>query len=290
MVLSQKTLECLREMINERTEYRSGPKIIQFFNALGFTDSYGQGFPSRWIFTDDRLAKINGTPRIGECIKRTFAPINFIGRVGELDQLLSEFNQYLAFDKWRVERKGAELEFRKLERVEVQEPPSPKQKEDDFLQRDFSDVRFDGLGLEPTVLVVLDQRVKEIEKCYSSASPLAVILLAGSTLEGVLLGMATCHPRAFNSASAAPKDAAGKVRPFQAWTLNNFIEVSRELHLIEHDTYKFSHVLRDFRNYIHPFEQLASGFSPREHTAKICLQVLRAASHDLRQNVAELRA
>jgi len=289
MVLSQKTLECLREMINERTEYRSGPKIIQFFNALGFNDSYGQGFPSRWIFTDDHLSKINGTPKIDECVKRVFAPINFIGRMGELDQLLSDFNQYLAFDKWRIEREGAELHLRRLAKVEVQEPPSPKQREDNFLQRDFSDVRFDGLGLEPSVLAVLEQRVKEIEKCYSSRSPLAVILLAGSTLEGVLLGIATCHPQAFNSASASPKDMSGKVRPFQSWTLNSFIDVSRELQLIEHDTHKFSHALRDFRNYIHPFEQLASGFSPREHTAKICLQVLKAASHDLRQNISRLR-
>lgn len=289
MVLSKKTLESLREMINERTEYRSGPKIIQFFNGLGFNDSYGQGFPSRWMFTDDRLSMINGTPRIDECIRRTFAPINFVGRMGELDQLLGDFNQYLAFDKWRIHREGADLHFRRLDRVEVQEPHSPKHREDEFLRRDFSDVRFDGLGLEPSVLAVLEQRVKEIEKCFSSGSPLAVILLAGSTLEGVLLGLATSHPQAFNCASAAPKDQAGKVRAFQAWTLNSFIDVARELQLVEHDTHKFSHALRGFRNYIHPFEQLASGFSPREHTAKISLQVLKAASHDLRQNVSRLR-
>lgn len=289
MVLSQKTLESLREMINERTEYRSGARIIQFFNALGFNDSYGQGFPSRWMFTDDRLSKINGTPKIDECIRRTFSPINFVNRIDELDQLIGDFNQYLAFDKWRVARQGAEIIFHKLDKVEIQEPPSPREREDDFLRRDFSDVRFDGLGLEPSVLEVLEQRVKEIEKCYSSGSPLAVILLAGSSLEGVLLGLATTFPRHFNSASAAPKDQNGKVRPFQALTLSSFIDVSRELKVLEHDTHKFSHALRDFRNYIHPFEQLASGFSPREHTAKICLQVLKAASHDLRSNISKLR-
>lgn len=288
MLLSEKTLESLREMINERTEYRSGPKIIQFFNGLGFNDVYGQGFPSRWKFTDDQLSKINGTAKIDECIKRVFAPINFVGRMGELDQLLTDFNQYLAFDKWRIERSGAELQFHRLEKVVVQEPPTPKQHEDDFLRRDFSEVRFDGLGLESSVLAVLEQRVKEIEKCYSSGSPLAVILLAGSTLEGVLLGVASSHPRDFNSASAAPKDGNGKIRKFHDWSLNSFIDVARELGLMEYDTHKFSHALRDFRNYIHPFEQLASGFSPREHTAKICLQVLKAAAHDLRANVSRL--
>jgi hypothetical protein len=45
MILSKKALEKLRDLINEETEYRSGPKLVQFFNKLGFTDSYGQGFP-----------------------------------------------------------------------------------------------------------------------------------------------------------------------------------------------------------------------------------------------------
>jgi len=99
MILCKKTLECLREMINEKSEYRSGPKLVQFFNDLGFSDSYGQGFPSCWFFTDERLAKINGTPALDQCIRNTFAPVNFVGRIQELDLLIKEFNQYLAFDK-----------------------------------------------------------------------------------------------------------------------------------------------------------------------------------------------
>jgi hypothetical protein len=43
------------------------------------------------------------------------------------------------------------------------------------------------------------------------------------------------------------------------------------------DVKKFSHGLRDFRNFIHPHEQMASGFTPDQHTAEICFQVLKAA-------------
>lgn len=288
MILGKKTLECLREMINEKSEYRSGPKLVQFFNDLGFSDSYGQGFPSRWFFTDERLAKINGTAALDQCIRNTFAPVNFIGRVQELDLLIKEFNQYLAFDKWRVVRQEADIGFQKLEKVEI-EYGEPKDSENEFLNREFTDVDLRALHLENAITDVLQYRITEIEKCFSSGSPLAVILLAGSALEGILLGLAIQHPRQFNSAKSSPKDTSSKVRPFHEWSLSGFIDVAKEMGLIQQDTHKFSHSLRDFRNYIHPFEQMSSGFSPREHTAKICLQVLRAAIHEISDNLSRIR-
>jgi len=108
---------------------------------------------------------------------------------------------------------------------------------------------------------VLQYRIKEIEKCFSSNSPLAVILLAGSTLEGIFLGLAIKYPRQFNTAKSSPKDSNGKVRQFHEWNLSGFIDVATDIGLIQHDTQKFSHSLRDFRNYIHPFEQMSSGLT-----------------------------
>lgn len=280
MILAKKALEKLRDLINEKTEYRSGPELVQFFNCLGFDDSYGQGFPSRWMFTDEKLGKINGTPELDKCIKNVFAPINFVGRIQELDLLIDEFNKYTAFDKWKVVRNNAEITFKKLDKVEIEVEPN-NEPENDFLNREFLNVDVTGLGLEWSVSDVLQHRIKEIEKCFVSDSPLAVILLAGSTLEGVFLGIATKSPRHFNMAKSSPKDSSGKVKQFHEWSLAAFIDVAKELSLIQHDTHKFSHSLRDFRNYIHPFEQMSSGFKPREHTAKICLQVLKAAINEI---------
>ncbi len=44
---------------------------------------------------------------------------------------------------------------------------------------------------------------------------------------------------------------------------------------------KFGQALRDFRNYVHPAEQLANRFSPDQHTARIGFQVVVAAAADL---------
>jgi len=167
MILNTKSLEQLRLMINEETEYRSGPQLVKFFNALGFNDAYGQGFPSRWMFTDEKLQAINGTPNIDRCIRAVLSPANFIGRINELDSHIDEFNKYIAFDKWKVTRTGAEIGFEKLQKIEIDETPAASSdSEDEFLKREFSDVSVAKIGLEGAVSDVLQQRIKEIERCF----------------------------------------------------------------------------------------------------------------------------
>jgi hypothetical protein len=150
-------------------------------------------------------------------------------------------------------------------------------KEDEFLNKEFKDISIDKLKLDGTVSAILQQRVDEIEKCLKAKAPLSVIFLCGSVLEGILLGIASGKAKEFNQSLGSPKDKLGKVKPFQDWSLSDFINVARELGLLGEDVKKFSHALRDFRNYIHPYQQMASNFNPDDHTAKICWQVLQAA-------------
>lgn len=291
MILQSKSLEKLRLLINEETEYRSGPKLVKFFNELGFRDSYGQGFPSRWIYTDERLAQINGTPELDKCIKKIFTPVNFIGRFNELDSFISEFNQYLVFDKWKVIRNNAEITFAKADKIEIEfEDSSSKEeiKEDDFLKREFQEVSLENLGLDGIVTETLKLRLDEIAKCLTADAPLSVIFLAGSTLEGILLGTASQYPQKFNQSKSSPKDKMGKVKQLQQWTLNNFIDVAYDIGLLDEDVKKFTHALRDFRNYIHPYQQISSGFNPDKHTANISWQVLKAAIYQIAKNKIKL--
>jgi len=106
--------------------------------------------------------------------------------------------------------------------------------------------------------------------------------MCGSVLEGILLGVALKNMKEFNQSSASSKDKeTGKVLPFQDWTLSNLIDVAYSVGKLGLDVRKFSHSLRDFRNYIHPYLQMSSGFSPDIDTAKISWQVLQAAISDL---------
>jgi hypothetical protein len=277
--LSKKTLEKLREIINgdNTPDYRKGYQLVAFFNELGFHDQYGPGFPSRWAYTDEKLQAINGTPGLDKCIRKTFAVVDYIGRVDQLDALIADFNQYLAFDKWEVIRANDIITFKRHDRVIVDGQKKVSfLNEDEFLRRTF-DVNIDLLGLNPSVNEILKARLKEVESCVKNEAPVSSVIMIGSILEGILLGVASSYPKQFNQAKCAPKEKDGTIRKFPDWTLNNFIDVAAEIGFLKQDVKKFSHVVRDFRNYIHPYSQMASQFSPDKQTAMICFQVLKAA-------------
>lgn len=283
MKLCGKTLEKLREIINGDNYsglYRKGPQLVRFFNDLGFSDVYGQGFPSRWVFTDEKLKHINGTPSLDQCLRNTFAVNNFIGRINELDSLIAEFNQYLAFDKWAIRRENDKIYFEKLDKVIIENTRTSnvELKEDEFLQRDFK-VHIPSLGLDPQLTEIVESRLKETANCVNHQSPLAAVVLIGGILEGILLGTALSYREQFSKALGAPRDrVTGKVLQFQKWTLSSLVDVAAELGILKQDVKKFSHAVREFRNYIHPYEQLASHFYPDNQTALICFQVLKAAT------------
>ena len=153
----------------------------------------------------------------------------------------------------------------------------PKDSESEFLERYMSGVSLAGVKIDPNLVPILEARFAEAKNCLQAKAPLATIFHCGSILEGMLLGIACMNPQQFNQASSSPKDATGKVKPFQEWTLAQFIDVACDLGHLKLDVRKFSHALRDFRNYIHPFQQMSSRFNPDRHTAEICLQVLKAA-------------
>jgi hypothetical protein len=158
--------------------------------------------------------------------------------------------------------------------------PKVAHSEKEFLELEFGKLDLSRLSLGAGIDDTINQRIEEIKLCLVNEVPLAAVLLSGSTLEGLLLDAALKNPQAFNTASAAPR-AEGKVKAFHDWSLNDFINVAYEIRTISLDVKKYSHALRDFRNYVHPFQQASSQFNPDPYTAKISWQVLRAAIADL---------
>ena len=138
-----------------------------------------------------------------------------------------------------------------------------------FLDREFAIPNIHKLPIENAVVPIVEGRLDEAQKALRVGAHLSVVVLCGSILEAVLLGKARQDPGRFNSAMRSPR-AGGKVKKFHEWTLANFIDVASEIGVLKVDVQKFSHGLRDFRNYIHPYQQISSGFH-QTNTRRKCV-------------------
>ncbi len=165
-------------------------------------------------------------------------------------------------------------------RLSGKSPETNSVSDEGFLNKEFEIPNLQKLPVDFAVAEIIEERLGEARSCLFHGAYLSAIFQCGSVLEAVLLGAAQNEPEKFNRSSGSPK-LEGKVKPFYNWTLSEFINVGYDVGLVKLDVQKFSHGLRDFRNYIHPYEQIASGFRPDEHTAKVCFQVLKAALADV---------
>lgn len=152
--------------------------------------------------------------------------------------------------------------------------------ESSFLSQHYEVPSLTKLNIDSVTEQVISQRLSEIQVCLNSGAWLSVVFLIGSSLEAIMLHTAISNPKAFNSSISAPKQD-GKVKQFHNWSLAELINVAHAENFISMNIKKFGHAVRDFRNFIHPNQQIIARFNPDEHTAKISWQVLCATISDL---------
>lgn len=190
----------------------------------------------------------------------------------------------LAMSIRKLEAKDIKLAQQYINRLNgekvVKTPVEEELTEDSFLKQEFSKIAISKLSLDSAFEIIIKQRLEEIKKSLQSEASLSVVFLCGSTLEGLLLHVATQNPQKFNTSKSAPNNS-GKVKPLYEWTLDNLINVAYEENFIKLDIKKFSHILKDFRNYIHPRQQASQNFNPDKHTAEISWKVLQATIANL---------
>ncbi len=104
----------------------------------------------------------------------------------------------------------------------------------------------------------------------------------GSILEGMLLAVLQRFPQEGNACKAAPTDPkTGRVKYFAEWSLSDMINVAHEANWIDLDVKRFSHSLREFRNLIHPYQQMLTKTFSDKDTCEIGWLVVQAAANDL---------
>ncbi len=107
---------------------------------------------------------------------------------------------------------------------------------------------------------ILHRRWDEVQRCIRVNAHLAATVMMGGLLESLLLARINASPiqSAVYTAKQAPRDKANKTVPLNEWKLAQMIEVAHELRWITKSAKDVGHVLRDFRNYIHPHKEFAA--------------------------------
>lgn len=284
--LDSATLDALADFVcgDEREkypEYRSSGYLTRFFQNININVTHDGSTRKWWVLELLKQLTIDDLEKV---ILRLVDIREYKADRTKLEMAAKAMGDILFMENMSITFQGRDPVI-----ISLKESSSPivsikntlTDSEEEFLKKEFEVNDISKLGLESAIETILKERLKESRQGLASSAPLSSIIMAGSALEGIFLGVASKNMKAFNQAKSAPKDKAGKVKSFQDWTLEAFINVAHEVGCLGLDVKKFSHALRDFRNYIHPYEQAAHNFNPDEHTAKICLQVLNAAIADL---------
>lgn len=273
--MDRTTLELLADFIcgDAGPIYRSSSQLTQFFHKAGLDSFVHDGSTrKRWVLN---ALETLGEADLDRVVLMLADPREY--RIQQIDyqDALDKLNDIVVFEgKWvklngvfpemtAVDPAVSQIETRQIQNSE---PAAP----------DFS-----RMAINQQLAIILEDRWSAAHICVDSEAYLMGIIAMGSLLEGLLLAAFENNPRLANQANASPKGPEGRVKPFSEWTLSNMIDVSRELGWIGLDVSKFSHSLREFRNLVHPKEQLSTGAIPDKDTCAISWEVVQAAISDL---------
>lgn len=282
--LDDATLELLADFICGDNDdrypiYRSSSYLTRFFQNIGIDATHDGSTRKWWV-----LSVLQQLPPsdLEKVILRLVNLKEYKGDKSQLALAARSMNDALAIDGFGVTFQGIAPILVRAEPLTITAEDltrsQPADSEWAFLATQFSDdLRVDALRLDAVLTPILQSRIDEVQACPRDKVHLGTIFLLGSTLEGILIGVATKSQQRFMTAGCAPTDKNGTVRKIYDWKLTELIDVAHEIGILNLDVKKFSHVLRDFRNYIHPYHQMSHRFSPDQGTVDICWQVFKAA-------------
>lgn len=98
MRISERSISALAKIVtgdSQISPYKSGPVLVRLFNEFGANDTYGQGFPSRWYYAEEKIRAINGTAQLPALIRTILDPGEWLEFEKPRDDAVSYLNDYL---------------------------------------------------------------------------------------------------------------------------------------------------------------------------------------------------
>jgi hypothetical protein len=116
----------------------------------------------------------------------------------------------------------------------------------------------------------------EIQRAFIAQCWKSVIILSGGTIEAILTDLLLRDLARATGAASAPKQ-----HDISRWDLRDLIKVAVELGLVSAGVEKLSHSVREYRNLVHPGNELRNKLTFDAEEAKIALEVVHILHRDL---------
>ena len=276
--MDEQTLDSIADMIcgddtKEYPVYRTGSELTRFFKRVGFANFHHDGSTRKW-WTLDVLNQLTEN-NLKAVVLRLADPKEYRGNQLNFNQAISKLNEILMVEGLKAEIEGVKPKLREINPQFVEEPELPD-------LRPLPPPDFLNLKLETGFGEILADRWEEAQKCLNGEAYLASTILMGTLLEGMLLAVIRKFPEEANKCKSAPFDSvSNKIKYFANWSLSEMINVAYDAGWLDLDVKKFSHALREFRNLIHPYQQMIVKTFPDKDTCEISWLVVQAAANDL---------
>lgn len=180
--LSERSVSALAKIVtgdSQISPYKSGPTLVRLFNEFGANDVYGQGFPARWSYAEEKIRLLNGTSGLPALVRSVLDPRDWLEFEKPREQAVVYLNDYFKHDGFELVRDGDFYTLRSLRGGAVTfDFPSQTSREVNQLfideqvkkcDRKLSDNDFDGAITNARSL--LEAVLCDVEHELSSESP-----------------------------------------------------------------------------------------------------------------------
>ena len=133
-----------------------------------------------------------------------------------------------------------------------------------------------GFITDLSLRAIIERDYSEIQRAYIAQCWKSAIILCGGTIEAILTDLLKSDEANARSTKSSPKET-----DIMKWDLSQLIEVAVELKLVSSSVQKLSHSLREYRNLVHPGNELRNKLRFDSEEAKIAIEVLNIVHRDL---------
>ncbi len=109
MKITERTIKFLGKTLcgdNGILPCKKGRELVDFFVEFGADDVYGEGFPSRWQYTENQVREFNNTATLKSIIENSVNPRDLMGLGSDVPEIINSINDYLKVDGYELKKVG----------------------------------------------------------------------------------------------------------------------------------------------------------------------------------------